>query len=196
MRFINRIRTLFTFRGKKEEMEVTAAKVDKNGVLLCPVEDPEHSFFIKASTVDIVINSDAEIEEDDIEIKDRKSTINPENEGNTLDGNEDEREVEVASPVKPQSLSKFLPRKRRFTVLLYQDEYDMLMKNITANGYKKTEYFLACMTSAKKNCMGAEYKKYTDEHKKRRISDLNMARQARADDYALRKSNNSAANPA
>ena len=52
-------------------------------------------------------------------------------------------------------------------VSLYPDEYEVLIENINANGYKRAEYLLACVNSAKKASFDAMYKKYTVEHKER-----------------------------
>ena len=56
--------------------------------------------------------------------------------------------------------------------MLYQDEYDTLMKNITQHGYKKAEYFLACMNSTKKQSFESTYKKLHEDHIKRHKADL------------------------
>ena len=60
--------------------------------------------------------------------------------------------------------------------MLYQDEYDTLMENITQHGYKKAEYFLACMNSAKKQSFESTYKKYHEDHIKRHKADLAEAK--------------------
>lgn len=194
MKIMNRIKAIFSFGGKKEEMEVTAAEINQEGIILHPVADPERVFFVKSQSVDIVINPDVEITEEEIEIHD-KETIKKQIEkyvgitDEMLDGDNGKTPI-----IRPIPLSRFMPAKRRFVVTLYQDEYDNLMKTITENGYKKTEYFLACMTSAKKNSMNAEYKRYTENHSSRKKSDLQMAIQARAEDFAVRQQNLSAAN--
>lgn len=61
---------------------------------------------------------------------------------------------------------------------LYPDEYDMLMSKILENGYRKTEYLLACVSAAKKNSMEANYKKFTENRKDRRAADREAARRA------------------
>lgn len=42
------------------------------------------------------------------------------------------------------------------------------MDSINANGYRKTEFLLACVSAVKKNSMEATYKKYINDHKARR----------------------------
>lgn len=183
MKIINKIRAFFTFKGEKQEMELSAAEVKENGVFLHPVDDPKHTFFVKSNSVDIFINPDREISENDIFTVDKETV----KKSGTNDNNMKEGETYIN--IRPLALSKFMPAKRRFSVMLYQDEYDTLIKNITENGYKKAEYFLACMTSAKKQNFDATYKKYTTEHKQRYKNDMNEAKRAQAEDYIARKNN-------
>ena len=185
---MQKIRAFFTFKGKKEEMELAAAEVNQEGVFLHPISDPEHVIFVKSNSVDITISSDGEIDESDIEIRDKKSSRNREPEGNDGIMNISPDDEERNSYIRPRDLKCFMPTKKRFSVMLYEDEYNMLMNNMNSSGYKKTEYFLACMTSAKKKSMEALYKQYTAEYKQRRSSDMAYARQAQAEDYATRKS--------
>lgn len=158
MKLLNKIRAFFTFNGEKQQMELSGAEVKRNGVFLHPADDPTHTFFIKSNSVDILINQDGEVSEDDISVIDKEVA------------KVKDKKEKTQTDTKPRPLisTRFIPEKKRFSVLLYADEYDMLMKNITENGYKRTEYFLACMTSAKKQNFDSVYKKYTSEHKKRR----------------------------
>lgn len=181
MNIIKKIRAFFTFKGEKQEMELSAAEVKENVVFLHPADDPKHTFFVKSNSVDIFINPDGEISENDIFTVD-KETIKK---SGTNDNNMEEGETYIN--IRPLALSKFMPSKRRFSVMLYQDEYAALIKNITENGYKKAEYFLACMTSAKKQNFDATYKKYTTEHKQRYKNDIDEAKRAQAEDYIARK---------
>ncbi len=52
--------------------------------------------------------------------------------------------------------------------MLYPDEHEKLTRLIKDNGYKKVEYILACVDSAKKTSMEANYKRYTEEREQRR----------------------------
>lgn len=79
------------------------------------------------------------------------------------------------------SEASYMPTKRKFTFMVYQDEYDMLMENIVNKGYKKAEYFLACVTAAKKQSWEKEYKNFTTSHKERYKNDKLAAQQAVAD---------------
>ena len=64
----------------------------------------------------------------------------------------------------------------------------MLVSSMQKDGYKKkTEFLLACVSSAQKNSMQANYQKYAAEHKARRIADRQAARQAQAKDLRERQ---------
>ena len=78
--------------------------------------------------------------------------------------------------IAPQISYFYRIPKKRFSVMLYQDEYDMLIKRISENGYRRNEYFLACMTSAKKQSMESAYKRYTNEHSARRKKEIEEAK--------------------
>ena len=193
MSIINKIRAFFTFEGEEREMKLSSAEVRPDGVFLHPFDDPKHMFFIKSESVDIFINPDTEIFEEDITEIDKENIPTPPSADNsnvipkpkfTSDADKPD---ENHGNIRPLALSKFMPSKKRFSVLLYPDEYDVLIKHINDNGYKKAEYFMACMTSAKKQSMDATYKKYTQEHKQRHRSDLNEAKRAQAEDYFNRK---------
>lgn len=158
MKLLNKIRAFFTFNGERLKMELSGAEVRHNGIFMHPTDDPTCTFFVKSNSVDIFINQDGEIAEDDISVIDKKvAKVKDKKEKSPTD-----------AKTRPLISTRFIPEKKRFSVLLYADEYDMLMKNITENGYKRTEYFLACMTSVKKQNFDSVYKKYTSEHKKRR----------------------------
>lgn len=184
MNLITKITAFFTIKGKKEKMELEAAEVNREGVILYPISDLEHSLFVKTEDVEIHINPLSDLSEDDILVIDKAKK-------------KDKKEVDKKKNkdpvypdlryVRPRALSYFMPSKKRFSVMLYPDEYDMLMKTIQENDYKKVEYFLACMTSAKKQSLASEYKQYTLNHAKRYKTDLSEAKRAQAEDYYSRR---------
>lgn len=191
MNFLSKIKAFFIIKGKQEQMELVSAEISQKGAMLHPLDDPQHSFFVPSNNIDIFISPDIEVNADDIVVVDNDES----------DNNEDLQEIsmqetpeqETLPPhlrihqIKPRALSTFMPSKKRFSVMLYPDEYEMLMKNISDTGYKKVEYFLACMTSAKKQSMDYVYKRYTAEHAKRRKADLSEAKRAQVEDYMLRR---------
>lgn len=183
MNVIKKITAFFSIKGKKEKMELEAAEVTKTGVVLHPTEDPEHSFFVKAEEVEIHINPLSELSEDDVLVVDNNKK---KDKGETDQKKNADPISSDLHHVRPKALSRFMPSKKRFSIMLYPDEYDMLMKTIQDNGYKKVEYFLACMTSAKKQSLVSEYNHYTANRANRYKSDLSEAKRAQAEDYYSR----------
>lgn len=196
MSIFAKITAFFSFKGKNEQMALEAAEIRSEGVVLHPAEAPEHSFFIKTTEVDILLNNGKELADDIIVINnDKLPHRSPRDsvemvpmivpvvmeEGPTVETQE------ISRNIQPRALSSFMPYKKRFSVMLYPDEYDMLMKTINDNGYKKVEYFLACMTSAKKKSLSSVYKNYTTEREKRHKVALSEAKRAQAEDYYTRR---------
>ena len=176
MNVIKKIFAYFTIKGEKKQMELASAEIRQKGAFLHPAADPEHAFFVNFDSVDIIINPEGELNEDDINVIDRKTIT---------------RERDVASKPNthltprrkygPFSEASCMPEKRRFSIMVYQDEYDMLMDAIVNKGYKKAEYFLACVTAAKKQSWEKEYNNYTTAHKERYKNDKLAAQQAVAE---------------
>ena len=177
MNIIKKIFAYFTIKSEKNQMELAAAEIRQKGAFLHPAFDPEHAFFVNFDSVDIIINPEGELTEDDINVIDRKTITR-------------ERDVESKPNTRsttrrkygPFSEASYMPEKRRFSIMVYQDEYDMLMEAIVNKGYKKAEYFLACVTAAKKQSWEKEYKSFTTSHKERYKNDKLAAQQAVADE--------------
>ena len=193
MNLIKKITAFFTIKGKQEEMKLEAAEINREGVILHPINDPEHSFLIETNEVEILLNNGKELNEENILILDNiklqpPSTRPPVPISSIMEGDSPFSETPgVGANIQPKSLSSFMPSKKRFSVMLYPDEYDMLMKTIQDNGYKIVEYFLACMTSAKKKAFDATYKSYTMTREERYKTDLTEAKRAQAEDYYSRR---------
>ena len=196
MRILNRIKALFKFRGDPAELEVSKAEIKKGKVFLHPVDDPMRVVCIKSSAVDIVINPHADIQESDVQIIDlagqKKEAIVEEKK--QFEKNKKQKKMEVDDvptvsndTLERKPLSYFMPKKKIVSISLYDDEYEMLMDNINANGYQKTEYLLACVSAAKKNSLDATYRRYTEEHKERRTADRHAANLAREQDYLMQQ---------
>ena len=196
MRILNRIKALFKFRGDPAELKVSKAEIKKGKVFLHPVDDPMRVVCIKSSAVDIVINPHADIQESDVQIIDlagqKKEAIVEEKK--QFEKNKKQKKMEVDDvptvsndTLERKPLSYFMPKKKIVSISLYDDEYEMLMDNINANGYQKTEYLLACVSAAKKNSLDATYRRYTEEHKERRTADRHAANLAREQDNLMQQ---------
>ena len=211
MKLMSKIRALFTMKGSQHELELTSAEVRQNGVILHPAEDPTRKYFVKADEVDIIIKPGAEISEEDFIIWDRAVNADPGEASQASNTTEDPvpepepafepgadkgaPEGEKEAPghfINPESFNEFVTgtgwqkaKKKSFTLMLYPDEHERLMKLIKDNGYKKVEYILACIEAAKKTSMEANYKRFTEDHARRRKEEAQEAKKAReAEDQA------------
>lgn len=92
------------------------------------------------------------------------------------------KEQKNAEPQSTQksylSYSQYIPKMRTVSMRLYQEEYEMLIESISANGYKKTEYLLVCVAAAKKKSMETAYQRYYTEHQRRRKTDREAVKRA------------------
>ena len=55
-----------------------------------------------------------------------------------------------------KSLEESIYKKKTISLSLYPDEYEMISDMITSNGFKRTEFLLACVSASKKQCFMAE----------------------------------------
>ena len=185
MNIIKKIVAYFNVKGEKKQMELAAAEIRQKGAFLHPVADPEHTFFVNFDSVDIIINPEGELKEDNVYTVDKEVVDNMSKPQNTSP--KPSRIPSKSSTYRPLSEASYMPEKRRFSIMVYQDEYDMLMDAIVNKGYKKAEYFLACVTAAKKQSWEKEYNNYTTSHKERYKNDKLAAQQAVAEELKKRE---------
>lgn len=65
MKFLERIRAIFNFKGQRAEMELKSAEIRGNKVYLHPADDPDHTFCVSGKKIDILIDPAVELTEDD-----------------------------------------------------------------------------------------------------------------------------------
>ncbi len=181
MKISSKIRALFNFKGEAHEITLAAAEIKNDKIFLHPEDDPKHTFMIKTKSIDILIEPNEEVDEENITIIDNKKARSKK------DGESEPYFKPNSNNVRQFSLSRYLTKKKRMSILLYPEEYDMIMDNIKNHGYKKTEYFLACVKSAKKQSVDSAYKYYTKFYKEKRSEDIKKAKEAQQRDYNERQ---------
>lgn len=188
---IKKIRALFTINKAQKEMEVRKAIITHNKVLLKPTGSYK-TVTITPEKVDIIIDELNNISEDCFRVTDNTST-HPYNKLNKeLKQNDSKTDTNIKDNMNDipelnnddlQRLTKpfeeSIYKKKTISLSLYPDEYEMISDMITSNGYKRTEFLLACVSASKKQRFMAEYNRYTKEHKLRRIEEREAARIAR-----------------
>lgn len=188
MNILKKIKAVFTYRGKLQNMAVESAEIRGNEVFLHPADDPEHTVKIESSAVDILINPGAEVKDGEIFLLSnqklrRLARLKKKGEGKSpapeslplpqqpqaADQTAPDQKATKQSlneknlPPRPQkrvSYTFFMPKQKTITLKLFDDEYEMLMDACQEKGYKKTEYLLACMAAAKKKSLETAYKQY------------------------------------
>lgn len=118
--------------------------------------------------MDLLINANEDISADDIEIIDAKKHAERESRERPSP------EKKSKTPRTGSAGSSFgydRPQMRKVSFSMYPDEYETFMDTINANGYRKTEFLLACVSAAKKKSMDANYKKYIKDHQARRAAE-------------------------
>lgn len=194
MKLITRIKAFFRWKNQNAQLEVSAAEIRQGKVFLHPVDDEEHVYCMKADMVDIIINPHKDIRDEDVQIFKRKKPA-------AEAANQTEKKAkEKGDPTKPRKekeprqrtgestytprpISYYMPKMKTVSFVLYEDEYESLMNGIKTNGYRKTEFLLACVDAAKKNSMEATYRRYTAEHKARRAADREAAKIAQQEEF-------------
>lgn len=173
MNISSKIRAFFTFKGEFQEIELSAAEIKKDKAFLHSSDDPNHVFSIKTKAVDIFINPEAEVLEENIDvIETSKNKPNDNSKKAPKDENNGQENYQS------DFMSYYIPKKKRISILLYPEEYDMIMNHIQSHGYKKTEYFLACTKAARQTSVESAYKYYTKFHKQKKAEDMQKAREA------------------
>ncbi len=186
MKLFSKLRAFFKFKGESVEMDLSAAKINKDHILLHPADDPLHAFCISTKTIDLFINNGEELQEEDVLILDtekvRKLEQKIEQQQNSIIKEKDKSIDSVPNYNHPLMLKRNSYIKKKFSIMLYPEEYEALMENIKSNGYKKSEYFLACVHAAKKQNMSSLYKHYITDHQKRKIEERNIINQIKQAD--------------
>ena len=196
---LKKIKALFTLNKTPQQMEVNKAIITRGKVLLKPAGSTK-TVTIKANEVDIIINNLNNIDEDCFritdnlskpsykhsseytDIKDAKQLEKKNGLADTLEKNDVLNDL--SSFIKPLDAS--IKKKKIMRLSLYPDEYEMINEMVAANGFKRTEFLLACVSSSKKQSFMSEYKRYTNEHKLRRLEEREAVHQTQE---ALRDNN-------
>lgn len=178
---IRKIRAFFRIKGEEKIMNVESAEIKAGIVFLHPENDKEHTFCVKADNIDICINPLNELSEEDIWVIDNETKRK--DKSKNLDGTKETRKRNPSNREEPKLHPNGVAdwpqyKKKQISFYLYEDEYDLLFRHLEENGYKKAEFFYACIQAAKKNSMEAVYKQIEEEHKQRRRESRKILREA------------------
>ena len=68
MRFFEKLRAIFNYKGRRAEMELKSAEIRGNKIFLHPVNDPDHTFCVSGKAIDILIDPSVALTEDDFRV--------------------------------------------------------------------------------------------------------------------------------
>ena len=90
MRFFEKLRAIFNFKGQRAEMELRSAEIRGNKIYLHPANDPDHTFCVSGRAIDILIDPSAALTEDDFRVIENKK----------LDALQKQMEVDPMEPLE------------------------------------------------------------------------------------------------
>lgn len=68
MRFFEKLRAIFNYKGRRAEMELKSAEIRGDKIFLHPVNDPDHTFCVSGKAIDILIDPSVALTEDDFRV--------------------------------------------------------------------------------------------------------------------------------
>lgn len=176
MKIINRIKAFFRKWDEDVELDLASAEIREGKVFLHTKGPEPVTYFVRANDIEIRLNRDAVISEVDI-LTVKKPTKEEEKK-------EKEKEKEIKKAEKKKGDAAKTPtaengdasapatvydfdrfKKRKFYISVYPEEYDAIQEAMKENGYKQTDFVLACISTATKSTMEKAYKKIVKSHR-------------------------------
>lgn len=158
MKLVNKLRALL-FRGENMvTMDLAAAEIRAGRAYLHPRNDRMKTYVTRSKDIEIRIRDDSGLGLAGIKSIEKKPKENNKKEGNKSDVAGVKNQKKAAD-----ELERF--KKRTFSITLYQEEYDALMKRIQEYGYKKAEFVIACASTATPGTMDRTHKKIVKARK-------------------------------
>ena len=118
------------------------------------------------------MNYESNIEDNDLTIIDKKEFDAKKQSENK--SKENKQKSSTKHHHKEYSNEFQLYKKRKFTISLYPDEYDSVVKSMKEYGYKRADFFLACVNTARKTTMKTAYNKIVKDHKSKALAEKEL----------------------
>lgn len=146
MRIINKLKALLFREENVVSIDLSAAEIKAGRAYLHPKSDRMKTYIVKSRDIEIRLKNENGLKpEDVVALKKKENTNN--------------LKQERKGPPDPADDGMDRFRKRTFSITLYQEEYDALMKRIQEYGYKKAEFVIACASTATPGTMDRTHKK-------------------------------------
>ncbi len=158
MTILNKIKAILNIAGQKLVLSLRAAEIKKGVIFLHPEEDPDTTYIIKNSTVDILINDGEEINANDIMVRKREpqDVTDEDSNGDNLTPDSTNISPSNRTPNKfPQNST--VRKKAKITFTVYEDERDLINNMIKSSGYNRSDYLVACFHNNKKKTVSKSF---------------------------------------
>ena len=172
MKLLNRIKAFFNYKGQKAELDLKAAEIREGKTFLHPLDNDDVVYCIRTNDVNIFLNYESNIEDNDLTIIDKKEFDAKKQSENK--SKENKQKSSTKHHHKEYSNEFQLYKKRKFTISLYPDEYDSVVKSMKEYGYKRADFFLACVNTARKTTMKTAYNKIVKDHKSKALAEKEL----------------------
>ena len=160
MKIINKIKAFFRKDNDPIEMDIYAAEIKEGKAFLHPKNDPKATYLIRSDDIRISISEGRSVAGQEIiaVVPKSKQPMDAQKEQTQQEIEKKARETAAKKGEQQNSTNQpifAIPgferyKKRTFSVSLYPEEYDMIIENMKGYGYKRADFFLACVQTAKK----------------------------------------------
>lgn len=176
MKIINKIKAFFCKENEPVEMDIVAAEIKEGKAFLHPKDQPEVTYLIRSDDIRISLSEGRSLCAHDIlSVMPKAKDIAKKQEQQPNKESSKETPAKTKAPQDSTTQSEQHPslplpgfekyKKRTFSVSLYPEEYDRIIENMKEYGYKRADFLLACVQTAKKTSMEKAHKEIVNTHK-------------------------------
>ncbi len=148
---MNKIKAILNVAGQKLVLSLRAAEIKKGVIFLHPEEEPDTTYIIKNSSVDILINNGEKITAEDVLVmkKEPKESVEPKEDNQNFNPTRKPNLLNI--PLLPNR------KKAKITFTVYEDERDLINNMIKSSGYNRSDYLVACFHNNKKKTVSKSF---------------------------------------
>lgn len=187
MKIINKIKAFFCKDNEPVEMDIIAAEIKEGKAFLHPKGDPKATYLIRSDDIRISLSEGRSIKEYDIlsvapKAKKANNDKEQENKIAQKDALKDAPQSSKNHSGDESHTGNYIPgferyKKRTFSVSLYPEEYDSLIDSMKEYGYKRADFLLACVQTARKPSIEKAHKQIVKTHKQMLIEQQELIKQ-------------------
>lgn len=169
MKIINKIKAFFRKDEEDMEMDIVAAEIREGKAFLHPKDEPKATYLVRSDDIRIVMSEGRSLGRGDIiAVMPKTSAYGDEKTdgANKKSGNARKNTHQGEDAQDAPDLDRF--KKKTFQVALYPEEYKQVTEILKESGYKRADFLLACIQTAKKASLEKAHKQIVKVHKQMR----------------------------